>query len=289
MYLIRVYFSLISLSLLVACASLPTPNKVKAFGDAAASSSSAFRAALSANNTIVIEHSKRKEADAYINGEPYQLILSEAEKKFVLSAPDQLAALKALNNYATALSKAADDGVIAELETASADLGAAVGAIGVTVVPTAAPVIGPAFKLSGRLIGIGLGNAYASEVQAILVSTDPFIQELSRTLPVSLRASATFVNAQVENFEIQQQILLDSIRSDKKIDRIQLYREYLMARRELETIQAQVAALKNSNETFKQMAEAHEALAKGSPNTEALIKQFSNTADSFSELLNALQ
>lgn len=278
------------------CAALPTKEKVESFGVAASSSATAMKEALNANRLLALQTSKEREATAFIRGESYLLRMNEIDRENLLEAQNQLAILAALGDYASALAKSADEGVVRDLEAASAKLGTATGTLGAAAVPTAAPVIGPAFKLGGRLLGYALGSAYAAEIQAIITARDPTIQEIANTMPASLNAVARFVNAQVDDYEIKKQELLDALREKQEIhnhiiyvDRSQLYKEYLVARSDVETLQAQADALRHSETLFKQLAKAHNALAKGDPEASALVSKFAATASELVELIASIR
>ena len=274
---------------LSACAALPTKEKVELFGVAASSSATVMKEALNANRLLALQTSKEREATAFIRDKSYLLRMNEFDRTNLLEAPNQIAILAALGDYASALAKSADEGVVRDLEAASAKLGTATGTIGAAAVPTAAPVIGPAFKLGGRLLGYALGSAYAAEIQAIITARNPTIQEIASTMPASLSAVALFVDAQVEGYEIKKQERLDALRADPKVDRTQLYREYLTARSDVETLQAQANALRRSEALFKQLADAHNALAKGEPEAAALVGKFAATASELAELIAAIR
>jgi hypothetical protein len=277
------------LMFMTSCAALPNADKVKGFGEAAASSSSAMKDALSSNRTIALRTSREREAVAYMTGRPYFLRMNDADRKLILEAKEQVAVLSALENYAKALVKAADQGVISDLEAASSRLTTAAGNTASLLSPGSAPVIGPAFKVSGRLIGLGLGNAYAMEIQAILRTTDPTVQAIAKNMPASLEAVAVVVGAQAEGFEVQRQITLDTVLRDRKVDRLALYKEYMMARSDVETVETQVKALSGSVKVFSQLAEAHGALAAGSSDAAILVKNFSATATDLAELIKAVR
>lgn len=278
-----------SLSFLASCAALPTSDKVKTFGEAAAASSSALKDALSANRMIALQTSREREAASYMTGKPYLLRMDEVDRSNVLQAREQLAVLSALDNYANALVRAADQGVIDELESASQRLATAAGAIGQTILPTASPIIGPAAKVTGRLGGLALGNAYAAEIQSIIVATDPTVQKVATTMPASLSAIARFATAQMEGYEVQRQVTLDAVQRDRGVDKLEMYKEYLIARSDVETLQVQADALKTSGGVFEQLAEAHHALATGTPDAATLVKKFSDTATDISELISAVR
>ncbi|WP_156936444.1 hypothetical protein [Mesorhizobium sp. LNJC394B00] len=281
---------LAALGLLAAsCAALPNADKVKGFGEAASSSSTVMKDALNTNRLVALKTSREREADAYITGRSYLLRMDDRDKEMLLDAKEQVAVLAALDQYAKALVKAADQGVINELEAASSRLGTAAGTIGSAIAPTAAPVIGPALKLSGRVVGLGLGNAYAAEIQSIVRATDPTIQQIAETMPISLSTIATVASAQAEGFEVQRQITLDTIRRDPKVDRLTLYKEYMVARGEVETTDTQINALVSSAGIFDQLAKAHGALAKGSPDAAILVKQFAATSSELAELIKAVR
>lgn len=286
--LIRVLIAALAI-FIASCAALPSADKVKSFGEAASASSSVMKDALNASRLVALQTSKEREATAYITGKRYLLRMDDVDKSKLLEAKGQLAVLSALELYSKALVKAAEHGVIDDLEAASARLGTASGALGEAAVPTAAPIVGPVFKLSGRLVGFGLGNAYAAEIQSIVRARDPAVQQIAQTMPVSLNALALFVGAQVEGYEVQRQILLDALRSDRKIDRLQLHKEYLAARSDVETLQIQSETLKSSADVFQQLAEAHKAIANGSPDAAVLVKEFLATSADLSELISAVR
>ncbi|WP_136658380.1 hypothetical protein [Nitratireductor sp. XY-223] len=272
-----------------ACAALPTTEKVKSFGDAAASSSSAMKNALNADRLVAVRKSTEREAKAYVTGKAYRLVMTAEEESNLLKADDQVAVLSALDAYAKALVKAADKGVIDDLETASVNLGTAAASLGAAAVPTAAPIVGPAFKLTGRLLGLGLGNAYAAEIQSVIRATDPTVQVIATNMPKSLDPIALVIQEEVNRYEFERQNLLNAIRRDKKVDRLQLYKEYLVARNDVVVMQQQAISIRKSSGIFNKLGKAHKALADGSPDAAALVADFAAASAELAELIKAVR
>ena len=271
------------------CTTIPKVEKVKAFGDAAAASSAVMKNALKANRVIAVRTSQEREADAYIRGQIFQLATNEKDERLIIKAPAQIATLQALEEYSQALVLAADQGIVDELEDAAVKLGAAAGTAIAAASPMAAPVIGPALKIPARLFGLALGNQYAAEIQAVIVARDPDVQRLTAQLIEQMAGVSALISGQVLNYEIKRHEVLKTVRSDRRVTRLELYKEYMTARTDLDTIKAEQAVIANYQNILGGLAEAHHALATNTADTAQILANFISLTNDITDVLKAVR
>lgn len=270
------------------CAALPKAEKVKAFGAAVDSSAGILGDALSTNRVIAVRTSQERQAVAYIQGGRVRLDEADVDLGAIISAPEQVAMLDALQAYGKALELAADQGVIDELEKASVRLGEAAGDMVVAASPVASPVAGPALKVAGRLLGFSLGNAYAAEITSVIRARDPAVQKVTSLLVNDLEGIVSLIDIQVLNFDIKRQESLIAVRADRRVDRLALYKEHMVARADLDTIKVKQAALSNFKTILEKMAATHHALATNQVDTAKLIADFVALSSDMRDVLKAV-
>ncbi|MER9655989.1 hypothetical protein NKJ26_21205 [Mesorhizobium sp. M0152] len=246
--------------------------------------------ALTTNRMLAVRISQEREGLAYMTGSPgYQLRLNDYDKKLIVTAPAQLEVLSALDAYARALVQAGDQGVGTQLVDAANKLGAAAGQLAGAAVPGAAPISGPAIKLAGNLAGLALQDAYATKIQGIIRKADPAVQFIAKNMPDSLNSVALLVHAQVEDYEVDRLLVLDALRRDGRVNRLQRYKEYLAARADVDSTVTLQETLENSGNIFSKLAAAHKALAEGSPDASARVQAFAAVATDLAALVKALK
>jgi hypothetical protein len=287
--LIYLTFVVLIYATAVSCAALPPDKDVKSFGEAAIASSTAMQTALDTNRVLAVRISHEREGLSYLSRKrQYALRLNETDATLVVSAKEQLSVLASLNSYAKALIQAADQGVTTELVGAANELATAAGTLAGAAAPSAAPIITPAFKLSGNLLGLAMKDRYAREVRGVIRATDPAVQEIAKRMPDSLRMIAILTKAQVENFEIKRLATLNEVRRDKRLDHLQLYKEYLVARSDIDNAVILQTALESSDGLFAKLGAAHSALAKDKPDADAQVKEFASVVNDLAALIKAV-
>ncbi len=199
----------------------------------------------------------------------------------------QMQAAKALEGYGDALKKAIDEGTIEKLEQASVKLGDAVGNIVTAASPLSAPIAGPGLKVGSRIAGFLMGNAYANEIQAIIVARNKDVIAVAGLLKQDMALVADSVKRQADFFEIQRKANLQLIGQDPNVTRLQLYNEYYTARKEAGTMRATAVAAAKYAEVLDALVEAHAAVAAADPNSELFLKRFVVLADDLAALIKA--
>ena len=164
------------------CSTLPKSSKVEAFGVAVSNGLKILDNAAQTNKKFAFEIGEEEQAFKYVIGENFTL--GDVPDAFI--NPKRIAfrkqRLRTLAAYGAALKTAADKGTILELEQASVRLGAAAGKIVSEVSPVSAPIAAPATKLVGRTLGFVLGNAYAAEMQAIIIAGNSDVEKVVELL-----------------------------------------------------------------------------------------------------------
>ena len=272
-----------------ACATLPQPTKVQDFGAAVSTTAGIFREAVSANRALAIRANQESQAQAYIRRRPYTLTETGDYTAVLVKADAQLAALAALEQYGKAITLAADQGVVDKLEQASVRLGEAAGGLVIAASPVAIPVAGPALKLTSRGVGFLLGNAYAGEIQAVLVARNASVKKLAEELDLSLEALGALLGAQLDQFEIERMATLDVIRRDRRVDALRLDGAYRTARTDLEGARALLSSLAKYKAALRALTEAHDALAKGEGSSEVAVRRFVALANDLADVLKAVR
>jgi hypothetical protein len=267
-------------SLLAGCSTLPSAEKVDAFGGATAASSTLLQNAAVANRTLALRIGEEDQAARYIRGGVFSL----SDKPDAMLDPEnfkpRLEALRALEDYGKALKLAADQGVIDQLEQASVNLGTAAGGLVAAGSPAAAPVVGPALRLVSRGVGFLLGNAYAGEIQAVIVARDPDVRALVAALKTDLADISDVLTEQAYDLEAQRKVNLMLIRQGGRVDRLRLYSEYKAARQEV--------AVGQYADVLDQLAAAHAALASGAPDAALTIQRFVALTNDLVDLVAAV-
>ncbi|WP_144223485.1 hypothetical protein [Mesorhizobium amorphae] len=234
--------------------------------------------------------SQEREGLFYItDNEQFSLSLTDDDKRDLLTASKQIEVLEALNSYANALSQAADKGVTAELASAASTLATSTSGLVSAASPTSAAIIEPAGKFAGDLAGIALKNQYALKIRQIVRNVDPFVQRIAEQMPAALAEIIDGTRHQVENYQVSRGLTLAELRSDRRSTRLDLYREYLLARADVDGAWTLQTALENSAGIFAKLAAAHKALAENAPNSEAAIQDFATVANDLAALIKAVR
>jgi hypothetical protein len=249
-----------------------------------------MQTALDTNRLLAVKVSQEREGLAYITGKKtFSLSLTDEDKGYLLTADKQLKVLSALNAYAKALSQAADKGVTTQLAAAATSLATSTAGLVSAADPAAAPIATPAGKLGGDLAGIALKNRYALKIRQVVRNVDPFVQEIAKRMPPALAAIGLVTKAQVENFETGRRMTVRAVRDDHRSTRLELYKEYLQARADVDGVMTLQEALENSAGIFAKLAAAHKALAESKSDTDEAIQDFTMTANDLAALIKAVQ
>jgi len=276
-------------SVLAGCATLPKATKVEDFGAAVEAGAAILGGMATTNRTLAFTIGEEDQANNYITGRNFTL--GDMPDRFFDPARINVRrqALSALSAYGSALKRAADGTAIADLENASVRLGEAAGKIVAAASPVSAPIIGPAAKLAGRGIGFVIGNAYAAEIQSIIVARDPDVAIVVELLKADLAVIAGALQLQFDDLQIQRKLTLVNVRSDRRVDRLRLYAEYESARRELDILKLQVAAANSCGAVLDGIVEAHSELVRNEPDAAASVARLVALTNDLSELVAAIR
>ncbi len=111
------------------CAVLPKADQVDRFGTAAAASTSLLQDVSRTHRVLSVRIGEEAQAARFVQGQNFKLIDSPSATLPPSDFSVRIEALEALQDYATALKLAADQGVIDQLEQASQKLGNAAGSV----------------------------------------------------------------------------------------------------------------------------------------------------------------
>lgn len=282
-------FILVALLLIcTACSAVPKLDKVDDFSVAADNSTELLKTAAAANRNIAIRRGEESEAVNYITKAPFTLLVQPeaALDERVFTA--RLETLNALQAYAKALKLAVDEGVTTKLEEASARLGTTGGSIAAS-----SPLAAPAFKIAASGLGYALTGAHARRVQAIVKATDPDVQKVTKLLQKDFKDVAKDLKQQLSIFNANRHAALAVIRGNSSLDRLalrdrlELYREFKMARQDVSAQQALIAAVENYDQILEGLGKAHAALASGEPDNDVALKRFVALTNDLVDLFTA--
>lgn len=215
--------------------------------------------------------------------------LADAPMSYIHGLKDsaQIQAAKALEGYGDALKKAVDGGTIEKLEQASVKLGDAASTIVSAASPMTAPIAGPAIKVGARISGFLMGSVYANEIQAIITARNNDVIAVAALLKTDMESIAGSLARQASFFEIQRKGTLQLISEDPGVNRLQLYNEYYVARKDAGAMRATAAAAAKYAEVLSALVDAHAAVAVADPNADVFLKRFSVLADDLAALIKA--
>lgn len=270
------------------CAVLPTTEKVSAFGESASTTATVVKASITAHQTIALRIGEEQQANNLLAGRLYTLDDAPDTTLAAQVLSVRVGAVNALQKYAAALAAAADRKTVTDLENASAGLGLAVSATASAAFPLAAPVIGPTVKVVSRVVGIGLGNAYTGEIQAIIRSRDADVATLSNLLATDMAIVADHLSIQEVKYSEHRRLVLDRIASDPRVDDLELYGEYKRARGDVVVMTTLAATASRIPGIMKSLAEAHHDLATGSGDSKEELRQFLALTDDLSGVIAAV-
>jgi hypothetical protein len=300
--MVRVSVALLLSLCISGCAGLPEAEKASQLGTAISASGKLLRDAVAANRTNAIRIGEEKQANILLlakdvsqsappNSEAYKqavllkqnFTLADAPAAYLEGFQDsaQIRAVEALEAYGDALKSAVDQGAIDKLEQASVKLGDAVG----TLVSMASPIAVPAIKVGARLGGFLAGNIYANEIQAIIVARNEDVKGIAGLLKKDMARIARVLNNQTRDFEIRRKGTLMLVSDDPGVDRLRLYNEYFVARKDAATMKALATTASKYGKIIGAMVDAHEAVATGNPDASLFLKRFLVIADDLTALV----
>jgi anti-sigma-K factor RskA len=137
-------------------------------------------------------------------------------------------------------------------------------------------------------VGFLLGNAYAGEIQAVIVARDPDVRALVAALKTDLADISDVLTEQAYDLEAQRKVNLMLIRQGGRVDRLRLYSEYKAARQEVATQAALAVAVGQYADVLDQLAAAHAALASGAPDAALTIQRFVALTNDLVDLVAAV-
>ena len=243
-----------------------------------------MRATIAANRSLSIKVGEENQSNKYINKEIFTLddLPSALLPKRDIAA--RLAAMSALEGYGDALAKAVDQGTVDKLEQSAVNLGSAAAGLGVAAGPGSV-VLAPMIKVAARVGGFPLGNAYANEKHAVIVSRNNDVKGIVVLLRKDIRGIAALVTQNAKLYASTRKGTLLLIREDPNVDRQQLYTEYKLARQEVASILTLADAATKYDEVLTALVEAHDAIANDKPDGELMLRNFVALSADLSELI----
>jgi hypothetical protein len=285
----RNFFGFFGLLLLSGCSTLPAANKVSEFADAATTGTGLLKSAVASNRTLALRIGEEEQVGNFLVKSRWSLGDRPSVMLSKVGLRPRLAALDALNKYAAALKLAADQGMIDNLEKAASNLGASIKGVATLASPASAPIAGPAITVASRGVGLLLGDAYANEIHAIIVAHDEDVQAVTKLLKVDLGQIGGVLKMQLDDYEKQRKLSLMEIQSDPSVDRLALYKEYKVAREDINSLKAQAAAIENYEELLTGLAQAHSAIAQDAPDAQLALNKFTALASDLAALASIVK
>jgi hypothetical protein len=270
---------------LAACAALPAAEKAGALGDSISATGKVMRASIAANRSLSIKVGEEDQSNKYIKKENFTLNDAPGALLPKRDIAARLAALSALEEYGDALAKAVDQGTVDKLEQSAVNLGSAAAGLAVAAGPPGSLVLAPVIKVAARVGGFLLGNAYANEIHAVIVSRNNDVKGIVGLLRKDMRGIAALVNQNAKLYASTRKGTLLLIREDPNVDRQQLYTEYKAARQDVASIQTLADAAAKYDDVLTALVQAHDAIANDKPDGELLLRNFVAISADLSELI----
>src|SRR5262249_46464387 len=155
--------------------------------------------------------------------------------------------------------------------------------------PAAAPIAAPAIKIAARSLGFLLGHAYAAEINAIVQAHNDDVTKLAQLLERDFAEMAKLLHSQAEDFQVHRKKNLSAVREKGNVDRLRLYTEFKTARGDVAAIISLATAAKKFSSVFHDLADTHDALANGEPDSEIALRNFIALMGDITELVKAAQ
>lgn len=286
--MLRLSVSLTACLLLACCAALPAAEKAGALGDSISATGKVMRASIAANRSLSIKVGEENNSNKYINKDNFTL---DDAPGVLLPKSDiaaRLAALSALEEYGDALAKAVDQGTVDKLKQSAVNLGSAAAGLTVAAGPEAF-VLAPVIKVAARVGGFLLGNAYANEIHAVIVSHNNDVKGIVGLLRKDMRGIAALIAQNATLYARTRKETLLLIQKDPNVDRQQLYTEYKAARQDVASIQTLADAAAKYDQVLSALVDAHDAIANDRPDGELALRSFVALSVDLSELIKTVR
>ena len=273
--------------LVAGCSSLPKKEAISQFGSAATKTEAVFANALTTTRDLGIASDAELNAQNYLDGRGFSLSPDQqaALEPSAIALPRAL--LRSVRRYAESLALAADEGNIGALEDAAGNLFAAVGGVAGSAVPAGAAVSQPAASLMGRVFGRALAGNYIREIEGIVLTTHPAMEQAAALLKEDLMRFSDQLFIECARFPEERVTTLIAIGEDQRLTRLdkwELYRESLA---EIGVQRAGCGSLRRFPALLDSMVMAHQALLGSEADAAAAVGLFVAAVDDVSSIISA--
>lgn len=287
----RLRWHVLLVSLVSGCAALPAPDDLQAFGDAASSGSLAVKTAISSADLVAFRYDQEKAAQSYIlNRKTAAFSIPRQQTQIKPEAMSaMLGALDNLALYTRAIATAADQKNVHELEAAAANLGTAAGNLAKASGAPAGQIAAPALTAGGRLFGYAMADQYTREILKIIRQNDAIVSRLVDLLKVDFELVAGDLDFQVGDYSAERERTIRLIRADGRLNRAELYEQYMAARADISANEALYDAVSNGQTLLEKIRTTHHKLATGDPDVKTAVARFEKSAGDLAALITAVR
>lgn len=254
--MVKVNFVLATL-FLAGCSSFPEKASIVAFGQAADRVSQIGNVVYESNKTLGLARNVKESQLEYLQngkvtfGERDIITVDQGQWKV------RLVMLSAIGRYASELSKLNDP---AAAERAAAAAKSLVASVSSVVAPNAERNLAPA--LSSVIAKLATSNFISTNLKRVIVETDPTIQIAVRLLASDFDLLSGVPIRNAKGISRANISLLNIVRTDHKISKIELKKFYNEIVKEELTTASRLLVMKAMSGALKKLAAAHRALAK---------------------------
>ena len=234
------------------------------------------------------ERGIEKQACQFLRGGPI-VLAGKPDGKVSPSLAEQLKLLDAISAYATALSKATDPQVMADLEASAATLSDSVTGFA-TGLPQAStsPIFGPTVKLISTIAVDIVELETRARLRQVIQHMDPFIRTASEKLLVDLDPVEKDMVLSFKVWQRAKACNLRAIRADIQTAKNDLYTNYKEADIIARQFQERITVLDGRDEILLALQQAHFALLSDSVDFKASLQKLKDIVAQLQVLKKAI-
>ncbi|WP_119389063.1 hypothetical protein [Taklimakanibacter lacteus] len=286
----QVSILLIIAAFLAACSSSPTLEQSAEFGKSASTVANAYASAQQTEVDLIKVANVESGACDYLRDARLMFPVRQPDKSSA-AIKEQVLFLKAVEEYATALSQAVDPAGVKKLEAAGD--GFAVSAAGFVEKSAASqggavsPVVAPAIKTTTS-IGIRLFDyGLRRRVREVVEKTDNVLKAGAIKLIQDVEKNKSALNTRYAAWLERKQCTLNRLR-EMPTTGAELYHEYVDANGAAEQFQSRIKVLDRTGEILGKLLDAHYALLSDDIDLKATLAEFRKLAGELDLLRTAI-
>ncbi|MCP4099288.1 MAG: hypothetical protein GY748_23940 [Planctomycetaceae bacterium] len=276
---------------LTSCATFPEQKKITQFGTAAVLVSNVVVEAYLAHLIAAESAAREREAAKYVLGTRDFKFPAKSNKEIMARLKKtwdhRIATVKAIGAYAKALSKISEPGAAKETAASSSTLIASIIKLA-DVTPGGTKALADALpNLARTAINASINNLFARSIQATIIKTDPYIQQITPLLSADISTLGNIPERNVKSLATNRKLTLNNILAGNLVSRDQRYvRYHLMSALQIAD-EARLAIFARAPSDLEKFAAAHANLLK-STDSDGKFKDFVSTANELASTFGGL-